>query len=168
MLNTILLVAISEHTSVHDLQEFDDHSHRTHIHLIQVYKLSLLTLAQAHGEVLWFGGRVTGLTTVSFFFMVSCSVLKVPSLSALHISPTLNELASQVLSSLVAAWADIQAALALAPAPSAGVIDGSGAYEIVTGAVRQLNVGYLWMGVNCVISAAYVSNTPLPPVGCGY
>ena len=28
------------------------------------------SLAQAYGEVLWFGGRVTGLTLVSFFFMV--------------------------------------------------------------------------------------------------
>lgn len=29
---------------------------------------------QAYGEVLWFGGRVTGLTLVSFFFMVLSTV----------------------------------------------------------------------------------------------
>ncbi|TFL03250.1 UDP-galactose transporter [Pterulicium gracile] len=111
---------------------------------IPVYTIfkNLTIILIAHGEVLWFGGRVTGLTTVSFFFMV--------------------------LSSLVAAWADIQAALALAPAPSAGVIDGSGAYEIVTGAVRQLNVGYLWMGVNCVISAAYLLTMRKKMKGMGF
>lgn len=36
----------------------------------QPHDCPYLSLRQAYGEVLWFGGRVTGLTLVSFFFMV--------------------------------------------------------------------------------------------------
>ncbi|KAI0704369.1 UDP-galactose transporter [Cytidiella melzeri] len=94
---------------------------------IPVYTIfkNLTIILIAYGEVIWFGGRVTGLTLVSFFFMV--------------------------FSSVVAAWADISEALVLGdPAVSEGL-----AWNI-TGVVRNLNVGYFWMLLNCLASAAYV------------
>lgn len=33
--------------------------------------IQFVTMNQAYGEVLWFGGKVTGLTFVSFIFMVT-------------------------------------------------------------------------------------------------
>ena len=56
-----------------------------------------------------------------------------------------------MLSSIIAAWADISDTLAAGdPAVSEGV-----AWD-VTGIVRNLNIGYFWMLVNCLASAAYV------------
>ncbi|EMD38859.1 hypothetical protein CERSUDRAFT_112581 [Gelatoporia subvermispora B] len=93
---------------------------------IPVYTIfkNLTIILIAYGEVIWFGGRVTGLTLVSFFFMV--------------------------LSSVIAAWADISDALTAGdPAVSEGL-------SAVRGVVSSLNIGYLWMLVNCITSAAYV------------
>jgi GDP-mannose transporter len=57
----------------------------------------------------------------------------------------------QVLSSVIAAWADISDTLAAGdPAVSQGISWS------VTGVVRNLNIGYFWMLVNCLASAAYV------------
>ncbi|KAI0788824.1 GDP-mannose transporter [Abortiporus biennis] len=97
---------------------------------IPVYTIfkNLTIILIAYGEVLWFGGRVTGLTLVSFFFMV--------------------------LSSVIAAWADIGDALAAGdPAVTEGASWG---LHTVTGVVSKLNIGYFWMLVNCLTSAAYV------------
>lgn len=91
---------------------------------IPVYTIfkNLTIILIAYGEVIWFGGRVTGLTLVSFIFMV--------------------------ISSVIAAWADV--ATAVGDFPLAGGLTS------VTDAVRSLNAGYVWMLVNCIVSAAYV------------
>jgi len=94
---------------------------------IPVYTIfkNLTIILIAYGEVIWFGGRVTALTLVSFFFMV--------------------------LSSIIAATAD---------ASTTGDLEGASSVLIdlphVTSVVRNLNVGYFWMMVNCATSAAYV------------
>jgi len=94
---------------------------------IPVYTIfkNLTIILIAYGEVLWFGGRVTRLTLVSFFFMV--------------------------FSSIIAATADMT---------TPGDLDGPSSVLIdlpqVTSAVRNMDVGYLWMMLNCATSAAYV------------
>ncbi|KAH8093741.1 UDP-galactose transporter [Cristinia sonorae] len=97
---------------------------------IPVYTIfkNLTIILIAYGEVIWFGGRVTGLTFLSFIFMV--------------------------LSSIIAAWADIGDALAAGdPAVAEGV---SWSLSSVTDVISKLNVGYFWMLTNCLTSAAYV------------
>ncbi|KAK9467464.1 hypothetical protein V1512DRAFT_261252 [Lipomyces arxii] len=88
---------------------------------IPVYTIfkNLTIILIAYGEVLWFGGSVTGLTLFSFGLMV--------------------------LSSIVAAWADIKNA-----------IDSYGADSETATDIAALNLGYLWMFTNCVASATYV------------
>lgn len=88
---------------------------------IPVYTIfkNLTIILIAYGEVLWFGGSVTPMALGSFGLMV--------------------------LSSVVAAWADIQHALT-----SHDVADAS------KDAVSTLNTGYFWMALNCFASAAYV------------
>ncbi|GAO48692.1 UDP-galactose transporter [Saitoella complicata NRRL Y-17804] len=88
---------------------------------IPVYTIfkNLTIILIAYGEVLWFGGSVTPITLFSFGLMV--------------------------VSSVVAAWADISAALSSY---------GSGA--VVSSDVSTLNAGYLWMLINCISSATYV------------
>jgi GDP-mannose transporter len=100
---------------------------------IPVYTIfkNLTIILIAYGEVIWFGGRVTGLTLVSFVFMV--------------------------LSSIVAAWADVNSvgdtATKSVPPASAGLGIG---LELVSGTMQKLNIGYVWMLLNCMASAAYV------------
>lgn len=91
---------------------------------VPVYTIfkNLTIVVIAYGEVLWFGGSVTPLLLLSF--------------------------GSMVLSSIVAAWADIQTALSSA-APS-----------IETAAtISTLNAGYAWMGLNVICTASYVLGT---------
>lgn len=78
--------------------------------------LSIIVIA--YGEVLWFGSRLTSLMLLSFGLMA--------------------------VSSVVAAWADIQAAIG-----SSGSLDAASA-------VSTLNVGYAWMGMNVLTSASFV------------
>lgn len=87
---------------------------------VPVYTIfkNLTIIVIAYGEVLWFGGSVTPLTLLSFGLMV--------------------------LSSIVAAWADIQAA-----------IDGAHTVE-ASAALSTLNAGYAWMGMNVVCTSSYV------------
>ena len=87
---------------------------------VPVYTIfkNLAIIVVAYGEVLWFGGSVTPLALVSFGLMV--------------------------LSSVVAAWSDIQTALH-GSHPSAA-----------TDAVSVLNLGYAWMFGNVVCSASFV------------
>jgi GDP-mannose transporter len=75
-----------------------------------------------------FNGTVTGLTMCSFALMVGSSV--------------------------IAAWADISAAWAVALDPTTGreILNPS-----TGGYLGSINVGYIWMGLNCLVSAAYVS-----------
>jgi len=98
---------------------------------IPVYTIfkNLTIILIAYGEVLWFGGRVTALTLVSFLFMV--------------------------VSSVIAAWSDIANAMndtltTGEPTPTAGGLTA------VTNVVYSMNIGYLWMLINCITSAAYV------------
>jgi GDP-mannose transporter len=87
---------------------------------IPVYTIfkNLTIILIAYGEVLWFGGSVTPITLVSFGLMV--------------------------LSSIVAAWADIQHAIS------------SMASEEAHSQISTLNAGYMWMFANCICTALYV------------
>lgn len=89
---------------------------------IPVYTIfkNLTIILIAYGEVLWFGGSVTGMALFSFGLMV--------------------------LSSIIAAWADIQHAL-----QSHGTQTHASTEKIST-----LNAGYVWMLINCLCTAAYV------------
>lgn len=87
---------------------------------------NLTIILIAYGEVFMFSGSVTGLTLVSFALMVGSSV--------------------------IAAWADISAAWA-------GTIDQTTGREIAAAThtiLGGINVGYVWMALNCICSAAYV------------
>lgn len=88
---------------------------------IPVYTIfkNLTIILIAYGEVIWFGKSVTSMALFSFGLMV--------------------------LSSVVAAWADITNALATHSSESAA-----------NAQIATLNAGYFWMLVNCICSAAYV------------
>lgn len=88
---------------------------------VPVYTIfkNLTIIVIAYGEVLWFGGSVTPLALLSFGLMV--------------------------LSSVIAAWADIQAA-----------IDGVGHSLETSAALSTLNAGYAWMGMNVVCTSSYL------------
>jgi GDP-mannose transporter len=90
---------------------------------VPVYTIfkNLTIIVIAYGEVLWFGGSVTPSALFSFGLMV--------------------------LSSVVAAWADIQHALY-------GSDEGQTAEAAL--ALSTLNAGYAWMGMNVFCTAAYV------------
>jgi GDP-mannose transporter len=87
---------------------------------IPVYTIfkNLTIILIAYGEVLWFGGTVTSMALFSFGLMV--------------------------VSSIIAAWADIQHALATY---------GNGETNTQ---ISTLNAGYLWMMANCFCTATYV------------
>ncbi|PPQ94643.1 hypothetical protein CVT25_009374 [Psilocybe cyanescens] len=99
---------------------------------IPVYTIfkNLTIILIAYGEVIWFGGKVTGLTFVSFIFMV--------------------------VSSVIAAWSDVTRTVSESSLPIVSTDVGLSSLQDVAGAVRGLNVGYYWMLVNCLTSAAYV------------
>ena len=88
---------------------------------IPVYTIfkNLTIILIAYGEVLWFGGAVSSIALLSFGLMV--------------------------LSSLVAAWADIKHAL-----------ESHGTSTKANTEIATLNAGYIWMMVNCLSTAAYV------------
>lgn len=69
----------------------------------------------AYGEVIWFGGSVTPMTLFSFMLIV--------------------------LSSVVAAWADMTSAAAAAAAEATKA---------------TFNIGYIWMFLNCLSNAGFV------------
>lgn len=85
---------------------------------VPVYTIfkNLTIIVIAYGEVLWFGGEVTPMALLSFGLMV--------------------------LSSVIAAWADVKAAL-------------EGGYDANV-SVSTLNAGYAWMGMNVFCTASYV------------
>lgn len=88
---------------------------------VPVYTIfkNLTIIVIAYGEVLWFGGQVSSMTLLSFGLMV--------------------------ISSIIAAWADIQA-----------VINSVGHPAAATEAISTLNAGYAWMGMNVFCSASFV------------
>ena len=89
---------------------------------IPVYTIfkNLTIILIAYGEVLWFGGSVTRMALFSFGLMV--------------------------LSSVIAAWADIKHALES---------HGHSSSE-ATARISTLNAGYIWMMINCLSTAAYI------------
>lgn len=89
---------------------------------IPVYTIfkNLTIILIAYGEVLWFGGAVSSMALFSFGLMV--------------------------LSSIIAAWADIKHAL-----DTHGTATGAAATQLAT-----LNTGYIWMMFNCLSTASYV------------
>ncbi|OBT87258.1 hypothetical protein VE02_02945 [Pseudogymnoascus sp. 03VT05] len=90
---------------------------------VPVYTIfkNLSIIVIAYGEVLWFGGTVTPAALSSFGLMV--------------------------LSSVVAAWADIQHTL-----NSFGNVKDPAA----TAALSSLNAGYMWVGLNVVCNSLYL------------
>lgn len=90
---------------------------------IPVYTIfkNLTIILIAYGEVLWFGGSVSPITLFSFGLMV--------------------------LSSLIAAWADIKHALEA---------HGTQSSIAATEQLATLNAGYIWMLINCFCTSAYV------------
>ncbi|KAF8518030.1 UDP-galactose transporter [Hysterangium stoloniferum] len=96
---------------------------------IPVYTIfkNLTIILIAYGEVLWFGGRVTALTLVSFILMV--------------------------ISSIIAAWSDITHALSAYNVWSNATVPVLHGAPTVVG---HLNSGYLWMLTNCLVTAGYV------------
>ncbi|EXJ79976.1 GDP-mannose transporter [Capronia epimyces CBS 606.96] len=90
---------------------------------IPVYTIfkNLTIILIAYGEVLWFGGSVSPIALFSFGLMV--------------------------LSSVIAAWADIAHALQA---------HSSSTSAAATEQLATLNAGYVWMLVNCLSTAAYV------------
>lgn len=90
---------------------------------IPVYTIfkNLTIILIAYGEVIWFGGTVTGMALFSFGLMV--------------------------LSSVIAAWADIQHAL---------TSHGGAKSDEANAKIATLNSGYIWMMLNCFCSATYV------------
>lgn len=89
---------------------------------IPVYTIfkNLTIIMIAYGEVLWFGGSVTPMALLSFGLIV--------------------------LSSVIAAWADIQAVLST---------HGHDTAEAASN-ISTLNAGYLWMFINCISTTAYI------------
>jgi GDP-mannose transporter len=90
---------------------------------VPVYTIfkNLSIIVIAYGEVLWFGGTVTPAALSSFALMV--------------------------LSSVVAAWADIQHTL-----NSFGDVKDPAA----AAALSSLNAGYMWVGLNVVCNSLYL------------
>jgi len=88
---------------------------------IPVYTIfkNLTIIIIAYGEVLWFGGSVSPLTLFSFGLMV--------------------------LSSVVAAWADIHHA-----------INSVSSSVEAHSTISTLNAGYAWMFANCICTSAYI------------
>ena len=70
-------------------------------------------------------------------------------------SCALNRIIMQVLSSIIAAWADIGDTLVVGD-PAAVEAEAISGFAAVTGAVSRMNAGYFWMFLNCGTSAAYV------------
>jgi len=98
---------------------------------IPVYTIfkNLTIILIAYGEVIWFGGRVTQLTMVSFFLMV--------------------------LSSVIAAWSDIATGIQGIQSSWSDTFSAVAASASVTAALTK-HIGYFWMMVNCLTTAAYV------------
>jgi len=99
---------------------------------IPVYTIfkNLTIILIAYGEIIWFGGSVTGLTLFSFILMVISSIIAAWS----NITNTFT--------SISASWADPAASAAQLPSMSS--------------VMGNLNAGYVWMLINCIVTAAYV------------
>jgi GDP-mannose transporter len=66
-----------------------------------------------------------------------------------------SDILGQVLSSIIAAWADVHDSVAdTIPIVESSAI--SDTIATVSDVVHKLNIGYLWMLINCLTSATYV------------
>lgn len=143
---------------------------------IPVYTIfkNLTIILIAYGEVIWFGGRVTMLTFFSFALMVLSSViaawsdisraLAISQLSMPHTPDSILDGASfdptthkpkaayDVLGAEKQRINDLQAG-------AGGFGDVGGEADVLDGmrGWGLLNSGYMWMALNCAVSAAYVS-----------
>ncbi|KAI6001051.1 hypothetical protein F5J12DRAFT_723929 [Pisolithus orientalis] len=97
---------------------------------IPIYTIfkNLTIILIAYGEVFWFNGQITRLTMMSFLLMV--------------------------LSSILAAWVDVNSAVESVGDSSTALAGVSVA--MVSDTLRKLNFGYFWMLLNCLTSATYV------------
>lgn len=147
---------------------------------IPVYTIfkNLTIILIAYGEVIWFGGRVTLFTFCSFMLMVLSSMiaawsdvshaLAIAQLSVPHtpdsilhgqtIDPDTNKpvAAYDALSAEKNRLNDLQAG---------GMGDVAGSDGDVMDGMRgwgMLNSGYMWMALNCIVSAAYVGTRQAP------
>lgn len=131
---------------------------------IPVYTIfkNLTIILIAYGEVIWFGGRVTRLTLVSFGLMVFSSiiaaygdisrVLALNNLSMPHSSDSLEGgaidpstlIKSQAYDPLAEEKARVQS------------FDGGQGDQILDGIGGLVNNGYIWMFLNCACSAGFV------------
>ena len=97
----------------------------------------------AYGEVLWFGGHVTGLTLVSFALMVRTR----PAPASRRVADYQRTL--QVLSSLTAAYSDISRAF--------GPVASSAVAAATSG--NKSNIGYAWMIVRSAVMLVLVATS---------
>ncbi|KAF9221414.1 UDP-galactose transporter [Gyrodon lividus] len=107
---------------------------------IPVYTIfkNLTIILIAYGEVMWFNGRITGLTMIAFLLMV--------------------------LSSVLAAWTDVNNVTDTSnDLPPASAAIGVG-LDIMSTMAQRLNIGYCWMLLNCLTSAGYAS----PSLSCTF
>ena len=90
---------------------------------VPVYTIfkNLTIIVIAYGEALWFGATVSSMSLAAFGLMV--------------------------LSSIVAAWSDIQLALHAPHLTDPGKSSAA--------VVSTLNAGYFWMGMNVICTASY-------------
>lgn len=135
---------------------------------------NLTIILIAYGEVIWFGGRVTLLVFFSFSLMVLSSViaawsdiaraLAISQMSMPHTpdsvlgGATFDPATGKPISAFDA-MGDEKSRLTALAAGAAGMGDVPGQDDVLEGMSGWglLNSGYMWMALNCVVSAAYVS-----------
>ncbi|KAK0563615.1 GDP-mannose transporter into the lumen of the Golgi, partial [Tilletia horrida] len=136
---------------------------------IPVYTIfkNLTIILIAYGEVIWFGGRVTALTFMSFVLMVLSSIIAASSDIARVFELSNMSMPHDVDSALLGATTDpdtkqrigITDPLADQKAKinaQLGELDtGGDVLDGIQGA-GVLNSGYVWMALNCFASAAFV------------
>lgn len=136
----------------------------------------LFLLSQAYGEVIWFGGRVTMLTFFSFMLMALSSIIAawsdisramaISQLSMPHTPDSILDGSSidpktgRPVAVFDALGAE-KARLDELQANAGGMGDLNGGDADILDGMRGwglLNSGYMWMALNCIVSAAYVSS----------
>ncbi|PWN90123.1 putative VRG4-golgi GDP-mannose transporter [Acaromyces ingoldii] len=127
---------------------------------------NLTIILIAYGEVLWFGGKVTRLTLFSFILMVFSSLIAAYNdiagfllINSISMPHTPDSLAGSTIDPKTGALTAPFDALGEQKAEIAALESQQGLNDEVLeglGGWGILNSGYLWMGLNCACSAAYV------------
>jgi len=128
---------------------------------------NLTIILIAYGEVIWFGGRVTALTFLSFVLMVLSSIIAASADIARVLAISDLSLPHDVDSTLLGASYDPVTKQRIGI--SDPLADQKAAINAQLGELNQgqdvldglqgtgvLNSGYVWMALNCFASAAYV------------